>query len=264
MIGKKRYRPDFDLPYRRPKQRVTAAMVQRLNQQGLVPGGNNYRSRMTYRKSRGTPTEVKYFDQGQNATYVTNPSTTTTPAYSQLTSLCAIARGDAANERIGNRIQIKSVDIRGLVGLPRESSTSDTVADWAAGPSQWRVIMYEDHQCNGAVAPIGSLLDLTLNNANAMNAYNNLQYSGRFKILMDKFITVEPGAAVFNSDSKRYVTSGSVKYFKKHIACDIPITYIGDTASVTNITTNNIGIIFICSNNWHEQFEFRTRIRYTD
>jgi len=264
MIGKKRYRPDFDLPFNRPKQRVTAAMVQRLNQQGLVPYGNNYKKRMQYRKSRGTPQEVKYFDVGVDATAITNPSTSTTPAYSQYASICEVTRGDAANQRVGNKINIKSIDIRGMVALPRQTSVSHSVANWAAGPSKWRILMYQDMQCNGAVAPIGSVLDLTISNANPSNAFNNLQYSGRYKILMDKFMVLPPGAAVFNSDNKNYVTSGSAMQFKKHIACDIPITYIGDTASITNITTNNVGILFICNNNYHELVEFRARIRYTD
>jgi len=264
MLGKKRYRPNFDLPYPHPKQRATAGMVQRLNRQGLVPGGNTYRRRMTYRKSRGAPNEVKYFDQGVNASFVANAVTSTTPAYSQFNTIVGINRGDAANERVGNRIQLTSIDIRGLVGLPRESSSSDTVADWAAGPSQWRIIMYQDQQCNGALAPIASMLDLALVNANPVNAYNNLQYSGRFRILMDKFITLEPGAAVYNSVATKYVTTGNVKHFKKHIKCDIPITFVGDTGALTNLTTNNIGLIFCCNNNWHEQFEFRTRVRYTD
>ena len=95
MIGKKRYRPDFDLPYNPPKQRYSAAMVQRLNQQGLVPHGNNYKKRMQFRKSRGTPVEVKYWDVGLDATTIANAATATTPAYSQITSICAIPRGDA-------------------------------------------------------------------------------------------------------------------------------------------------------------------------
>ena len=264
MIGKKRYRPDFDLPYTPPKQRASAAMVQRLNQQGLIPYGNNYKKRMAFRKSRGKPQEIKYFDHGVDATAITNAATATTPAYYQTNTIVGINRGDAANERVGNKINIKSIDIRGLIGLPRQSSTSDTTANWAGGPSQWRILVYQDMQCNGAVAPINSILDLTLTNANPSNAYNNLQYSGRFKILMDKFMTLEPGAAVFNSATSHYVTTGSAKFFKKHIICDIPITYLGESNSLTNITTNNVGILFICNNNYHELVQYRTRVRYSD
>ena len=77
-------------------------------------------------------------------------------------------------------------------------------------------------------------------------------------------MTLEPGAAVFNSATSHYVTTGSAKFFKKHIICDIPITYLGESNSLTNITTNNVGILFICNNNYHELVQYRTRVRYSD
>lgn len=264
MLGKRRFQPNYDLPFRAPKQRVTAAMVQRLNQQGLVPNGNNYKARMSYRKARGAPQEVKYWDVGLDSTTLTNAATATTPAYAQITSICALARGDAANQRVGNKIHIKSIDFRAVCGLPRQSSTSDTVTSWAAGPANWRIIIYHDTQCNGAVAPINSILDLTLSNANPTNAYNNLQYSGRYKILMDKFFIVPPASVVWNTSTSKYIATGTVRRVQKHIECSIPITYVGDTADITNVTTSNIGILFIAQNNNHEVFEFRSRIRYTD
>ena len=45
---------------------------------------------------------------------------------------------------------------------------------------------------------------------------------------------------------------------------DIPITYLGESNSLTNITTNNVVILFMCNNNYHELVQYRTRVRYSD
>ena len=264
MLGK-RMRPDYELPYRRPKQRVTAGMVQRIRRANMASGPRivgRAPPLSNYRQSRGTPTEIKYFDTGHTGQTIANVSTTTVPAYTQVSTICDVAKGDGANQRVGNKINITQITIRGGLSVARNSNTSET--NIIADPGQFRVVLYQDMQCNGAVAPITSILDCALVSSNSSNAFNNLQYNGRYKILMDKFITVDNGQLVFNSDDKKFVFGGAFKFFKKHIKCDIPVTFVGDASSITNLTTNNIGILFIANEQTHHATEYRARIRYSD
>lgn len=105
-----------------------------------------------------------------------------------VTLIPTIAQGASVNQRVGKKVMLKNLQIRGQV----QAGTAGTIADWAIA------IVYDKR-------PTGSLPAVTdiLVTANS-NSFNNDANSGRFKILR-RWDDVVLGASGSPSNSKTAV-----------------------------------------------------------
>jgi hypothetical protein len=168
-------------------------------------------------------------------------------------SLNIVAQGDGPSERIGRKIVIKKINIRGYVSWesPSISSPENTY-------DQLRLIIYLDKQCNGTAATVSDILE-----TEDIRSFNNLSNKSRFKILSDQRFDLFSHAGGSTGSDDTY--SPGYKSFTKFIKCNIPIEYdqTATTGVISTIRSNNIGMLAI-SQNGLLVVETTTRIRYTD
>lgn len=153
-----------------------------------------------------------------------------------------IAQGAGESQRVGRKVMLKKISIRGYVQSANTANQNDYV----------RLICYLDKQCNGANAAVTDILE-----TDAINSFNNLANKSRFKILRDmKF------------SSKDYSTTGQVFMpFEENIKCNIPLEFDGATGAITEIRSNNIGFLLIGQQDTAANpftVTYTTRVRYSD
>lgn len=175
----------------------------------------------------------------------TNVSPVATTGDIVLNSICTVAQGTAESERIGRKIRLEKINWRYSVKL----ATTATIADTS---DIVRVMLYLDKQCNGAAATVANILEAT-----QFDSFLNLENSGRFTILMDKFHTVNASAGIGTA-------VGEVIVFRsKFCKANYPIEYSSTTGAIAEIRSNNIGILAI-SKSGHCVLDGKLRIRYSD
>lgn len=166
-----------------------------------------------------------------------------------------IAQGNTESTRIGRKSVIKAINWRYTVTSP-EVDAAGSFLD----AETVRIILYLDKQCNGAAATILGILD-TAN----YQSFNNLANKQRFRILMDRTVTLNYKCGA--SDGAGLVSSASVavngSFYKK---CNIPIEFdnSASTGVLTSMRSNNLGVLSIARLGSISQIDSKFRLRFTD
>ncbi len=208
------------------------------------------RSAGNYGRYRGLGAELKFHDVDLDDAVVASAGGITD-------SINKIAQDTTEKTRVGRKCTIKKIGWRYNYTLPEQ----DAVADPAAG-DVLRMILYHDTQANGATAGIGGSTGGTLLVAADYQAFNNLTNSGRFKVLMDRTVsinyqtTASDGAGVVSQSS--VIRSGS--FYK---SCNIPLEFDAAAGAITEIRSNNLGVLLIRKNGICG-FASKFRLRFTD
>ncbi len=163
-------------------------------------------------------------------------------------SVNKIAQGTTESTRIGRKCTLRSINWRFRICLPAATdgaSASDTV----------RIILYLDKQANGATAAVTNILESA-----DFQSFNNLANKTRFRTLMDRTYTLN---ASISGDGTTIDTSQvdlDDSFFKK---VNLPIEFDSTAGAITEIRSNNIGILTISSNGL-AGFDSSMRIRFSD
>ncbi len=188
--------------------------------------------------------ELKFKDQDFNS------GTIAVGAQVLEASIVDIAQGTGETERIGRKCTIRSINWRFQITMPVQSNTA------TPGYDTIRVIMFLDKQCNGATAD-----DLDLLESADYQSFNNLANKSRFRTLMDRTYDLTVIAATGADATGEW--AGNVisdTLFKK---VNIPIEYDSTTGAITEIRSNNIGIL-LCSSGGLSQLVSKIRLRFSD
>ncbi len=167
-------------------------------------------------------------------------------------SINLIPQGITEITRVGRKCTIKSINWH----YSLTSAETDGGAS-ATNPDVVRIILYLDKQCNGATATITQLL-----RTDFFNSFRNLTESGRFRILMDKFHTLNCMAGGGNgtaSDWAARITQGS--FYKK---CNIPLEFNNTTGAITELRSNNLGVLILSKAGSGAIFASSVRLRFSD
>lgn len=169
-------------------------------------------------------------------------------------TLVGMVQGVTQSTRIGRKITVKNILLRGHVTKPQTTVLSLT-EDWV------RVIVYQDTQTNGAAATVAGILQTA-----DEKSYQNLENVQRYNILKDWYVHINSQNVLVDTTGAAYIvpvaSSQKIKLNKK---CTIPIYYnTGNNGDVTDITSNNIGVMAISQNASLSFMEATVRIRYTD
>lgn len=191
--------------------------------------------------------EWKFFDTSSS------PGAISSTAQIVEDSINEVVQGVKENERIGRKCVIRSINFRYQVTLPEKNDEASPVAG-----DLIRVVMYVDKQANGATAAGSDILQTNTN----IQSFNNLSNSNRFRILYDKVhqinYTTLAADALNNFEHAEVVQHHA--FYKK---CNIPIEFNSTTGAITEIRSNNVGIMCI-SKNGIATFLGNTRIRFSD
>lgn len=150
----------------------------------------------------------------------TGPSVYITPA---------IAQGTDQGQRVGNKVMLRQICIRGL--LQNGSATVPALA---------RIIFFRDLQCNGAVPPYADLL-ADVNAPSIVNSMYNQNFRTRFKVLYDKtFVLDNVGGATDQRIMKRFTFKKTYKPGKGAL-----LKYAGTTGAIAQCQAGQIFALWL-------------------
>lgn len=200
--------------------------------------------------------EIKSFDVA-TATYGCDSNTPS------ITSICVPVQGTGFTNRIGTRIKVINVQVRGYVAS-NLARTQTGAADGNIPSHQVRATIVLDYQPNGAAPGITDIFT----NTGPVGGLN-LNNRDRFKILKEKTFSIDPYIVSTTVATEEYATAvnqtKSVKMFKK---CDIPVYFnAGNAGTVSDLSSNNI--LLVLQSNLptalgSTQFVLFTRCRFLD
>jgi len=178
--------------------------------------------------------EMKYFDCELDATALT-VLTTTWPAGTMkdpgttinlgsaavATPLCLFAPtvGSALNQRIGRKCKMLKVKVRGQIQIVQQSAQSA-----ADAPTKIRVILVQDTQTNAAQMTAASLINDGGGPGTVINAFQNPNFFGRFRVLKDKMIPMANPTIAGSPTAGDVVQSGLIRDFKMSYRFRKPVT----------------------------------------
>ncbi len=167
-----------------------------------------------------------------------------------ISSMVLIAEGLGEEARIGRRIHVTSLSALCTLELPSSTVEAD-MRDLV------RVIFYVDSQCNGANLAVNDILEDAL-----YDSFRNLAEVPRVRVIKEFWVSFNPSVGNDGANDRSAPMNEIVK-FTKVWTKPLPIDYNGTSASVINVTQNNIGAIAICESGV-VQIRIRTRVRYYD
>lgn len=191
-----------------------------------------------YRRSVPGSVEKKYLDTaiawtGDNST-------------GMVQSICLIAQGTTDQTRIGTKLIVRNINIRWWATLDSQTT----------GPNGQlvRLMVVQDLQANGAQAAVTDVLK----SAN-QSAFRNLDNDERFKVLYDKWQTINPTAQ--NAATSSALNVSQLKKVNKK--CYIPIVISSTTNDIANVKSNNIFVLGIATGAV-SNISAQCRIKFTD
>lgn len=164
-------------------------------------------------------------------------------------SLHHVAAGTGESNRVGRKITITSLHMRGNVYLPTTSNSGET-------SDVFRLVIYLDRHANGATAAVTDILETA-----DVFSFRNLVNSDRFKILHDKTITIDQNAGAGNGTTNTF--GPARKVFKVNKRLNIPVQFNSTTGAMAEIQANNIGFMAI-SEAGYVNMNYYWRIRFKE
>lgn len=177
------------------------------------------------------------------------------------TLLAVPVLGSDYNQRIGRKITLKSVYVRGYVGTQQALQALASAAP--ASAQQARMIILLDNQPNGAV-PVSTDLLVSANPTSQLNLNNR----DRFKILCDKTFVFDP--IIYTTTATQAVASASrqiyniKKYKKLNIESIFNATNGGTIADINSGALYMFWIGTAAAGNNDAYSQLSTRVRFVD
>ncbi len=216
----------------------------------IVPGRTRvggYYGRYSGSGGRGTG-ELKFHDIDiDDATVAINGTIQNTG------TINIIPQGVTEKQRIGRKCTIRSINWRYQLTIGNQNDLAVALAG-----DTFRVILYQDTQCNGATATVAGILE-----TDDFQSFRNLANSSRFVILMDKTHVLNYAAAGADSSTTfaQVAVTRNYSFFKK---CSIPLEFDSTTGALTEIRSNNLGVLIMSDAGAVGTFESKMRLRFSD
>jgi len=257
MVRKSGYKTVHKGPYR--SKAMASLMAAR--KVGYRPGTYNKSVARTRGPMAGR-VETKYYEcfkAAANLNAVTADWTNTEYDASSPAALCLFApqAGTGYDQRIGRKVFVKSLKIRGQITFAMGTADS---------PTQVRYIVYMDTQTNGTQAQGEQVLGYGGTGApaaaNGINLMMNPANFGRFKILKDKTMTA--------ADTNNNLASSAGQYRVLPLKCNIKVNTAvefnaGNAGTVADIVNNSLHLIVMCNSNaGTPAIQYIARTSFTD
>lgn len=228
-------------------------------------GTNNEKRRMQAARLVYPVSEPKYFDTGKLDASISVANTWAGSEVDPTTfnTLCVPIKGSGINQRIGRRIAVKKIKIRGFIIVPGQSSQS--TADAA---QYFRLVLFMDKQTNGTQAQGEEVFadPQVAANGNACLTFQSLNNFGRFEVLKDEVKTISnlnmtgPAASI--------VTAGYMVPFKMTKTFRDPVAvHFNETngGTVADIVDNSFHLLAKTSSvGMNASLSYEARVVYKD
>lgn len=161
-----------------------------------------------------------------------------------------VATGTDFTNRIGRRINVTSIQLRGWFG---DGGSAVNEVD----SSPLRVLILEDLQTNGVIATIADIFT-----AAEANSFLNLNNRERFKVHYDFAFTIPPFNSNTTASDGLFCPVPIVNFYKK---CNIPVTFEGTAATIGSVSSGAIYLVTLGSQAATSLvFNATARIRFVD
>jgi len=243
LIEQNRRDAENRLKRRRMNNGPTAATINSMVVPGFTRVGGSY-------ARSSNPGEKKYYDINTAVTALNSATGTMFSSW-----FLGLAAGTGENQRIGSRITLASIHAQIKLAMYTQA-----VPAVLAGTC--RVLVWMDKQANGAAPTSSDLLqELTGGGTDPdIFSFRNLDNASRFRILADKWVTLNP--ATQNASSGSNLNSRFVKFHFK--VPKTTINFSSTAGAITEIKSTNFGMLFIPDSTTLMNVAFRTRCRYFD
>lgn len=237
MYKRKRSFLEEDYPTQTPMKRKRAlARTSQIQRSRTIPRGLPLRS---------TGAEKKVFDVVPGAAQIN------TTGYVQC--ICIPTLGTDYTNRIGRKITLKSVYIRGYV----RTEISGAPAAKTVASQQARFMLVYDDQPNGALPAVTDILN-TIDTASQLNLNNR----DRFRVLKDKCWSFDPYLQSASASAQIF----NVRIYKK---LNVDVTFNATNGgTIADIQTGALLTVFVGSNiagtNEDANAYFSSRVRFLD
>lgn len=240
----------FSLATPRSAKRYRGAVV------GALPRAA-YRGRLRRRNIRTAGflgIEKKFVDYAVSSqAIVATASSAESDPGAGVNCLNAIGQGDGESQRDGRKAVIKSVFIRGMISKGIDSDQADAKNGYLV-----RILVVHDKQTNAAQLNSEDVLDD--GSTTKIMAPYNMQYTQRFKVLMDRTYRLNPT----NSQTDG-ANTGSVGWqavpFKFYKALNMPCTFVANNATIADIADNSLHVIAL-ANTTGLTLNYESRVRF--
>ncbi len=209
-------------------QRRRAARRKAISFCPIPAAGRGYlRTAGYYGRFAGAGGEAKFLDTDLDAVFDIVTATM------ESANLNIIPQGNTESERIGRKVVLTRVDIKGVLTLPTTATatkTSDIV----------RLLLVCDKQTNG-----GTFTGTNLWETDSFSSFNNLANSTRFKILKSKIFIFNASAGSGRGSTDTLSYGDVVKPFKFNVKLNLPIEFDNSATSgvVTTQRSNSLWLV---------------------
>jgi len=207
--------------------------------------------------------ELKYWDEAKLPSTISSVSAVSNLYLTSLVS--KVKPGSGESQRIGNKIRVKKIQLKGYLHLPKSIVTSvNFINPLSATPFYDRIKIWVvlDTQCNGAAPNVEQVIQKVTNGL-FMDAPRNLQYSSRYQVLSTCSIACSGRQVNQAADGVVAVMGNMSTPFEKFLNVDIPIVYKAATGAIGDLTENNIFIMAVTERG-ESQLALTVRVRYED
>lgn len=175
----------------------------------------------SWRAAKRLASERKYYDEERAATAIPLCATSFAGAEADpatVNTLCAPVLGSDINQRIGRRIDVLAIKIRGTINVPPQ--TAQTATD--AAPTI-RLLLVQDNQTNAAQLNSEDVLE-SGDATQAVFMFQSTKFFGRFRVLKDKLITLmNPNMQTLSATNASFEQNALVRSVKMSIKFIKPV-----------------------------------------
>ncbi len=166
-------------------------------------------------------------------------------------SLNLIAQGLTESTRVGRRICVHNINIKGHLDMATATS--------AVGRNIVKLVLVQDRQANGADATEADVYETT---SAGLHSYRNLANASRFKILATRHFTMN---ASISGNGTAIDTNAMIRYFSMSVKLEQPVEFDSTAGAITEVQSNNFFLMGVMQATTPAVvLSARCRLRFTD
>ncbi len=171
--------------------------------------------------------ETKFFDTDLDAIFGTIATTM------ESANLNIIAQGNTESQRIGRKVILRRVDVKGVLIIPLSADAADT-------SEVVRLLLVCDKQTNGAAFTATDIWD-----TDSIRSFNNLANSSRFRVLQSKTFDMNCTAGSGRGSTDTLAFGENSISFKMGVNLNLPIEFDNSatTGAVTTQRSNSLWLV---------------------
>jgi hypothetical protein len=185
----------------------------------------------------------------------------------------AVDRGTGVNQRIGMKISIKKVQIRGYISQPPLAGTTGQIQAGRFYQKEVMVALVLDANPNGAAMVPSECYTSATHNGLCTSPFRNIEYIGRYRVLVRKKIKIP--VTTVGVEGVHFYNPGQMIPFEIFFEFKTPLittfSSTSTTSTIADIASNSIHVLANASHHQDDvpgasrlKIAYNCRVRYFD